>query len=380
MKDINLNTNYFDDNPIPKMVILNKIDLLTKDLDLNEALTISSIPLINGFNIIYKCSMKKLPDKIDNALLRINKEIIQRINYKELGYLYLDEPRINLIIKKIDQEGRKLKFEVIGKEKVGKTSLERRLLMMPFEKNIFDLNKIDISKDRTEFKLPHTYQEGKYILDMVFSKNGDNEPSNVDCYILLYDVGREDTMVLPEKIKQLAQKNKSFIIVLGNKFDDEYPDLNLENEKLKLKKFVEENECESGYIISCKKFRNIKYLNDKIIEKVNFYNNIKNTDLHFFVQANLFYIRIIGDIKTGKTQLLNRLMNKPFEEKYETSRKIIEYEKFDEYSHYFDIIDNKFIHVLIEVYNGEIAKIIKTDLTKGIFLVVVDMTDEKSLE
>ena len=380
MKDINLNTNYFDDNPIPKMVILNKIDLLTKDLDLNEALTISSIPLINGFNIIYKCSMKKFPEKIDNALLRIKTEIIQRINYKELGYLYLDEIRTNLIFKKIDQDGRKIKFEVIGKEKVGKTSLERRLLMMPFEKNIFDLNKIDISKDRTEFKLPHTYQEGKYILDMVFSKNGDNEPSNVDCYILLYDVGREDTMVLPEKIKNLAKKNNSFIIVLGNKFDDEYPDLNLENEKLKLKKFVEENECESGYIISCKKFRNIKYLNDKIIEKVNFYNNIKSTDLTFFVQANSFYIRILGDIKTGKTQLLNRLMNKPFEEKYETSRKIIESEKFDEYSHYFDIIDNKFIHVLIEVYNGEIAKIIKTDLTKGIFLVVVDMTDEKSLE
>ena len=334
------------------MVIFNKIDLLTKELDINEATNLCYPALINGFNIIYKCSMKKLPDKIDNALLRINKEIIQRINYKELGYLYLDEIRTNIIIKKIDQEGRKIKFEVIGKEKVGKTSLERRLLMMPFEKNIFDLNKIDISKDRTEFKLPHTYQEGKYILDMVFSKNGDNEPSNVDCYILLYDVGREDTMVLPEKIKKLAQKNKSFIIVLGNKFDDEYPDLNLENEKLKLKKFVEENECESGYIISCKKFRNIKYLNDKIIEKVNFYNNIK----------------------------LNRLMNKPFEEKYETSRKIIEYEKFDEYSHYFDIIDNKFIHVLIEVYNGEIAKIIKTDLTKGIFLVVVDMTDEKSLE
>ena len=362
------------------MVIFNKIDLLTKELDINEATNLCYPALINGFNIIYKCSMKKLPDKIDNALLRIKTEIIQRINYKELGYLYLDEIRTNIIIKKIDQEGRKIKFEVIGKEKVGKTSLERRLLMMPFEKNIFDLNKIDISKDRTEFKLPHTYQEGKYILDMVFSKNGDNEPSNVDCYILLYDVGREDTMVLPEKIKKLAQKNKSFIIVLGNKFDDEYPDLNLENEKLKLKKFVEENECESGYIISCKKFRNIKYLNDKIIEKVNFYNNIKSTDLTFFVQANSFYIRILGDIKTGKTQLLNRLMNKPFEEKYETSRKIIEYEKFDEYSHYFDIIDNKFIHVLIEVYNGEIAKIIKTDLTKGIFLVVVDMTDEKSLE
>ena len=215
---------------------------------------------------------------------------------------------------------------------------------------------------------------------MIFSKNGDNEPSNVDCYILLYDVGKEETMVLPKKIKNLAKKNNSFIIVLGNKFDDEYPNLNLENEKLKLKKFVEENECESGYISSCKKFRNIKYLNDKIIEKVNFYNNIKSTDLTFFVQANSFYIRILGDIKTGKTQLLNRLMNKPFEEKYETSRKIIEYEKFDEYSHYFDIIDNKFIHVLIEVYNGEIAKIIKTDLTKGIFLVVVDMTDEKSLE
>jgi GTPase SAR1 family protein len=380
MKDINLNTNYFDDNPIPKMVILNKIDLLTKDLDLNEAITISSIPLINGFNIIYKCSMKKFPEKIDNALLRIKTEIIQRINYKELGYLYLDEPRINLIIKKIDQEGRKIKFEVIGKEKVGKTSLERRLLMMPFEKNIFDLNKIDTLKDRSEFNLTYNYQEGKYKLDMIFSKNGDDEPSNVDCYILLYDVGKEETMVLPEKIKNLAKKNNSFIIVLGNKFDDEYPNLDLENEKLKLKKFVEENECESGYIISCKKFRNIKYLNDKIIEKVNFYNNIKNIDLHFFVQANLFYIRIIGDIKTGKTQLLNRLMNKPFEEKYESSRKMNENEKFDEYSHYYDIIDNKFIHILIEVYNGEVEKIIKTDLTKGIFLVVVDMTDEKSLE
>ena len=66
---------------------------------------------------------------------------------------------------------------------------------MPFEKNIFDLNKIDTSKDRTEFKLPYTYQERKYILDMVFSKNCDNV-SNVDCYILLYDVDREDTMVL----------------------------------------------------------------------------------------------------------------------------------------------------------------------------------------
>ena len=362
------------------MVIFNKIDLLPKEFELNEAINICSPLLLNGFNIIYQCSMKKYFDKIDNALLRIKTEIIQRINYKELGYFYIDETRINLIKKKVDLEGRKIKFEVIGQEKVGKTSLERRLLMMPFEKNIFDLNKIDTLKDRSEFNLTYNYQEGKYKLDMIFSKNGDNEPSNVDCYILLYDVGKEETMVLPKKIKNLAKKNNSFIIVLGNKFDDEYPNLNLENEKLKLKKFVEENECESGYIISCKKFKNIKYLTERIIDKVNFYNNIKNNDLKFYVQSNSFYIRIIGDIKTGKTQLLNRLMNEPFEEKYETTRKIIEFEKVDEYTHYYDIIDNKYIHFFIEVYNGTIEKIIKTDLTKGIFLVVIDMTDEKSLE
>lgn len=182
------------------MVIFNKIDLLPKEFELNEAINICSPLLLNGFNIIYQCSMKKYFDKIDNALLRIKTEIIQRINYKELGYFYIDETRINLIKKKVDLEGRKIKFEIIGQEKVGKTSLERRLLMMPFEKNIFDLNKIDTLKERSEFNLTYNYQEGKYKLDMIFSKNGDDEPSNVDCYILLYDVGKEETMVLPKKI------------------------------------------------------------------------------------------------------------------------------------------------------------------------------------